>query len=60
MSANTYYSVRTAAWILGVPPSHISRAIRRGTLRPTWRNGRPLVPESAVTRLLGQPDREIA
>lgn len=48
-----YYSIREAAWILGVPPSTISRAIRTGALPAVWRRSRLVVPASAVRRLLG-------
>jgi hypothetical protein len=48
-----YYTVRQVAWILGVKPSTVSRAIRLGTLRAVWRHGQPLVPASALIRLLG-------
>ncbi|HEX6404759.1 MAG TPA: WhiB family transcriptional regulator [Pseudonocardiaceae bacterium] len=49
------YTVRQAAWILGVKPSTVSRAIRLGTLRASWRRGKPLVPASALARLLPEP-----
>ncbi|HJT04619.1 MAG TPA: WhiB family transcriptional regulator [Pseudonocardiaceae bacterium] len=49
------YTVRQAAWILGVKPSTVSRAIRLGTLRAAWRHGKPLIPASALARLLPQP-----
>jgi excisionase family DNA binding protein len=49
-----YYTVREAAWILGVKPSRVSRVIRRGTLRAVRRHGRLVVPATALTRLLGQ------
>ncbi|TNC19415.1 MerR family transcriptional regulator [Amycolatopsis alkalitolerans] len=48
-----YYSIRKAAWILGVEPSRISRAIRLGKLRAVRRHGQLLVPAGALTRLLG-------
>jgi hypothetical protein len=48
-----YYTVRQAAWILGIEPSTVSRAIRLGTLRAVWRHGQPLVPARALIRLLG-------
>lgn len=54
-SLSTSYSVRTAAWLLGVKPSVISRSIRVGTIRATWVNGRPMVPASVLVRLLGEP-----
>jgi excisionase family DNA binding protein len=50
-----YYSVKQAAWILGVDPSTIFRAIRVGTLRSVRRRGRRVIPASALTRLLGAP-----
>jgi len=50
-----YYTVRQAAWILGVPHSVVSRAIRLGTLRAVRRRGRLVVPANAVTRLLAEP-----
>ena len=50
-----YYTVREAAWILGVKPSAVSRAIRLGTLRAVRRHGRLVVPVSALTLLLAEP-----
>ena len=50
-----HYTVRQAAWILGVQPSTVSRAIRLGTLRAVRRHGRLMVPATALTRLLGEP-----
>ena len=47
-----YYTVRQTAWILGVKPSVVSRAIRLGTLPAVWRHGQPLVPALALSRLL--------
>ena len=47
-----YYTVRQTAWILGVKPSAVSRAIRLGTLRAVWRHGQPLGPAHALSRLL--------
>jgi hypothetical protein len=47
-----YYTVRQTAWILGVKPSAVSRAVRLGTLRAVWRHGQPLVPAHALSRLL--------
>jgi excisionase family DNA binding protein len=49
-----YYTVREAAWILGITPSTVSRAIRLGTLRAVRRHGRLVVPASALTRLFGE------
>jgi excisionase family DNA binding protein len=50
-----YYTVREAAWIFGVTPSTISRAIRLGTLRALRRHGQLMVPASALLRLLAEP-----
>lgn len=50
-----YYTVRQAAWVLGVQPSRVSRAIRLGTLRAVRRHGRLMVPASALTQLLREP-----
>lgn len=48
-----YYSIRKAAWILGVEQSRVSRAIRLGTLRAVRRQGRLVVPAGALMRVLG-------
>ena len=53
-----HYTVREAAWILGVQPSTVSRAIRLGTLRAVRRHGRLVVPASALTLLLTEPTRD--
>jgi excisionase family DNA binding protein len=50
-----YYTIREAAWILGVKPSTVSAAIRLGTLRAVRRRSRLMVPASALTRMLAQP-----
>lgn len=50
-----YYTIREAAWLLGVKPATVSRAIRLGTLRAVWRQGRLVIPASALTRLLDEP-----
>jgi hypothetical protein len=47
-----YYTVGQAAWILGVKPATVSRAIRLGTLHAVWRHGQPLIPARALIRLL--------
>jgi excisionase family DNA binding protein len=56
-----YYTVREAAWILGVKHSTVARAIRLGTLRAVRRHGRLVVPARVLIRLLGralcEPDR---
>lgn len=50
-----YYTVRDAAWILGVDRSSISRLIRLGALRTVSRNGRRVIPASELARQLGEP-----
>jgi excisionase family DNA binding protein len=50
-----YYTIREAAWILGVKPSIVSAAIRLGTLRAVRRRSRLMVPARDLTRLLAQP-----
>lgn len=56
----THYTLREAAWILGIEPARISRTIRLGTLRAEHRHGHLVVPVSALVRLLGErtDDRE--
>jgi excisionase family DNA binding protein len=49
---SAYYTVREAAWILGVKPSTVSRAIRLGTLRAARRHGQLVVSARALARLL--------
>jgi hypothetical protein len=49
-----YYTVRETAWILGIEQSRVSRTIRLGSLRVVVRNGRLLVPSSALAWLLGE------
>lgn len=55
MPKQSYYSVREAAWVLGIDPSTASRAVRLGSLRTVRRRGRLVVPAAAVARLLGDP-----
>ena len=50
-----YYTIREAAWVLGVEPSAVARAIRVGTLHAVWRHGRLVIPAHALTRLLNEP-----
>jgi excisionase family DNA binding protein len=50
-----FYTVREAAWILGVPTTKVSRAIRIGTLRAVLRRSRLVIPASEITRLIGRP-----
>jgi excisionase family DNA binding protein len=47
-----YYSVAEAAWLLGVLPSTISRAIRTGAIPTVRRRTRLVVPDYVVKRLL--------
>ena len=47
-----YYSVAEAAWLLGVPRSTISRAIRTGAIPTVRRRSRLVVPAYVVKRLL--------
>ncbi|AHH97607.1 helix-turn-helix domain-containing protein [Kutzneria albida] len=50
-----HYSIREAAWLLGVEQATISRVVRLGTLRAVRRHGRLVIPASALIRLLSQP-----
>jgi excisionase family DNA binding protein len=50
-----YYTIREAAWLLGLTPSTVSRAIRLGTLRAVRRHGQLMVPASALVRPLAEP-----
>ena len=50
-----YYTIREAAWILGVKPSTVSAAIRLGTLRAVRRRSRLMIPAYTLIRLLAQP-----
>lgn len=47
-----YYSVGEAAWLLGVPRSTVSRAIRTGEMPAVRRRSRLVVPAHVVERLL--------
>jgi len=47
-----FYTVREAAWVLGVQPSTIWRAIRIGTLPTVRRRSRQVIPAHVVARLL--------
>ncbi|XVV07969.1 excisionase family DNA-binding protein [Actinosynnema sp. CA-248983] len=46
------YTVRQAAWLLGVEQDTVHRAIRVGTLRLVRRRGRYVLPAAQVVRLL--------
>lgn len=50
-----YFTVREAAWILGVEPSTVARDIRVGSLRAVRRRGRLVVPAHELARLLSEP-----
>ena len=50
-----YYSVEEAAWLLGVPRSTISKAIRTGALPAVRRRSRLVVPAHVIQRLLDEP-----
>ena len=53
---SAYYTVKQAAWILGVTPSKVSRAIRTGTLRAERRGARLVIPANELSRLLAEQD----
>jgi excisionase family DNA binding protein len=50
--ASSGYTVRQAAWLLGVEQATVHRAIRVGTLRLVRRHGRYVLPAAQVVRLL--------
>lgn len=50
-----YYSVEEAAWLLGVPRSTISKAIRTGAIPTVRRRSRLVVPAYVLKRLLDGP-----
>jgi predicted site-specific integrase-resolvase len=47
-----FHTVSEAAWLLGVPPATLHRAIRIGTLRAVWRRSRLVIPATELVRLL--------
>ena len=49
-----YYTVDEAAWLLGVPRSTVSRAIRTGAIPTVRRRSRLLVPAYVLQRLLDE------
>lgn len=51
-----YYTIRQAAWVLGVEPAHISRAIRVGSLRAVRRRSRLMIPAYELARQLAGGD----
>jgi hypothetical protein len=50
-----YYTLRQAAWMLGVTPDAVSRAIRIGMLHAVRRGSRLMVPASEIARQIGDP-----
>lgn len=50
-----FFAVRKAAWILGVDPSTVCRAIRTGAIPTMRRRSRLVVPAHVLVRLLDQP-----
>ena len=48
-----YFTIREAAWILGVPRPTISRLVRVGAIRTERRRGALVIPTRDVTRYLG-------
>ena len=50
-----YYTVDEAAWLLGVPRSTISKAIRTGAIPTVRRRSRLVVPAHVLQRLLDEP-----
>jgi excisionase family DNA binding protein len=53
VDAPAFYSVREAAWILGVDHNKICQAIRTGALPAVRRRSHLVVPASALRRILG-------
>jgi hypothetical protein len=53
LNTPTYRSVPETAWILGVHPSVVCRAIRTGALPAVRRQSRLVVPVSVLRRMLG-------
>jgi hypothetical protein len=49
-----YYTLREAAWVLGVEPSKVARAIRLGALQTVRRRNRLVVPASALAELVAE------
>ena len=50
-----HYTVDEAAWLLGVPRSTISKAIRTGAMPTVRRRSRLLLPAYLLKRLLDEP-----
>lgn len=49
-----YYTVDEAAWLLGIPRSTISKAIRTGVIPTVRRRSRLVVPAYVLQRLLDE------
>ncbi|MEV8437517.1 helix-turn-helix domain-containing protein [Actinosynnema sp. NPDC051121] len=49
------YTVRQAAWLLGVEAATVHRAVRLGRLPLVQRRGRFVIPTNVLVRLLGEP-----
>ncbi|QQQ80146.1 helix-turn-helix domain-containing protein [Saccharothrix sp. 6-C] len=49
------YTVRQAAWVLGVEADTVHRAVRLGRLPVVRRRGRLVIPVNVLVRLLGSP-----
>lgn len=47
-----YYSLAEAAWLLGVPLSTVSKAVRIGAIATVRRRSRLVVPAYVLERLL--------
>lgn len=50
---STYYSASDVAWLLGVRPSTVCRAIRTGALPAVRRRSQLVVPVAVLRRMLG-------
>jgi hypothetical protein len=50
-----FYTMREAAWILGIDPSMVCRATRTGALPAVRRRSRLVMPAHALVRLLDDP-----
>ncbi|HVK20916.1 MAG TPA: excisionase family DNA-binding protein [Actinokineospora sp.] len=48
-----YLTIREAAFVLGVPRDHVSRAIRVGVIRAVRRGSGLAVPSSEIVKWLG-------
>ena len=53
LSTSKCFTVRQAAWVLGVSRSTVSRLVRVGAMRAEGRRGELVIPAREVVRLLG-------